>query len=88
MIDVQFTQDPTQNKDGGCRGERERERDDMIVVQLTQNPTQNNIGVYMCRRGRKLYEKSNQNMDDRFTVIWERERVSPSFKLLYKKSAM
>lgn len=49
--------------------ERERERDDMIVVQLTQNPTQNNIGVYMCRRGRKLYEKSNQNMDDRFTVI-------------------
>lgn len=25
MIDVQFTQDPTQNKDGGCRG-RERER--------------------------------------------------------------
>lgn len=25
MIDVQFTQDPSQNKDGGCSRERERE---------------------------------------------------------------
>ena len=57
MIDIQFTQDPTQNKDSGYPREREREterdKDNMIDVQFTQDPTQNKDSGYPRERERE-----------------------------------